>query len=132
MLKVAPVTQTYVAPVINDCCCTCFTTCVYSQSLYSQPRIYGAKIFLPSFNYKREYDSRCNDPVLKSIMEKNMSDDPTDAKRAIQRAAEKHLGKKFNVICSKSDFSYIAYTDTFCQHSNNYITCYAFNPLPKI
>lgn len=61
-----------------------------------------------------------------------MIDDTAISKRAIQRIAEEKLLKKFNVICSKNDFSYIAYTDTFCQHSNDAITCYAFSPLPEI
>ncbi|MCP9264847.1 CRE-GRL-4 protein [Dirofilaria immitis] len=123
----APKVPTYVAPLINDCCCTCFTSCMYSQT-----RLRGAKIFSAPLSFKPEYDPKCNDPILKSIMEENMFGDPTTAKRDIQRAAEQHLFKKFNVICSEDDFSYIAYTDTFCQHSNNYITCYAFNPLPEI
>ncbi len=61
-----------------------------------------------------------------------MTEDATTSKRSIQRAAEEKLFKKFNVICSESDFSYIAYTDTFCQHSNDDITCYAFSPYSGI
>ncbi|EFO26408.2 hypothetical protein LOAG_02083 [Loa loa] len=118
---------TYAVPVINDCCCTCITPCVNSQM-----RIHGAKIFSASLAVDLEHDSKCNNPVLQSIMEENMADDATIAKRAIQREAEKKLFKKFNVICSEDDFSYIAYTDTFCQHSNDDITCYAFSPLLEI
>lgn len=36
---------------------------------------------------------------------------------------------KINVICSKADFSYIAYTEKYCQASKNNVTCYAFKPL---
>lgn len=62
-------------------------------------------------------------------MLQNLSKDPTLTKRAIQRAAEEKLSGRFNVICSKSDFSYVAYTDTFCQVSNGDMTCYAFKPI---
>uniref|UniRef100_A0A0R3RYN5 Ground-like domain-containing protein n=1 Tax=Elaeophora elaphi TaxID=1147741 RepID=A0A0R3RYN5_9BILA len=123
--EVAP-QPTYTTPVINDCCCTCTTPCVYSQM-----RIHGAKIFSASLDTDLEHDSKCNNPVLKSIMEEKMSSDTTASKRAIQRTAEEKLFKKFNVICSENDFSYIAYTDTFCQHTNYNITCYAFSPLPE-
>uniref|UniRef100_A0A915PQL2 Ground-like domain-containing protein n=1 Tax=Setaria digitata TaxID=48799 RepID=A0A915PQL2_9BILA len=118
---------TYTVPVINDCCCTCVTPCVYSQV-----RVHGAKIFSPLLATDVEYESKCNDANLKSIMEEHMTEDPTATKRAIQQAAEEKLFKKFNVICSKSDFSYVAYTDTFCQHSNDDVTCYAFKPLPEL
>lgn len=57
-----------------------------------------------------------------------MSKDPTKTKRAIQKAVEKSFGGNFNVICSKSDFSYVTYTNTFCQASNDDVTCYAFKP----
>ncbi|VDM85672.1 unnamed protein product [Strongylus vulgaris] len=59
----------------------------------------------------------------------NMTTDPTISKRAIQKAAEEKLLGKFNVICAKGDFSYIAYTETFCQASNEDVTCYAFKPM---
>ncbi|EJW70303.1 hypothetical protein WUBG_18791, partial [Wuchereria bancrofti] len=57
-------TPTYTIPVINDCCCTCVTPCMYSQM-----RIHGAKIFSASLVADLEDHSKCNDPVLKSIME---------------------------------------------------------------
>ncbi|CAG9536319.1 unnamed protein product [Cercopithifilaria johnstoni] len=117
---------TYTTPAINDCCCTCVIPCTPSQM-----RVHGAKIFSTSLVTDVEYDSKCNNPVLKSIMEENIMDDITISKRDIQRVAEEKLFKKFNVICSENDFAYIAYTDTFCQHSKNDISCYAFSPLPE-
>ena len=66
---------------------------------------------------------------FKYIFLQNITRDPTISKRAIQKAAEEKLFGKFNVICAKGDFSYVAYTETFCQHSNDDVTCYAFRPM---
>lgn len=55
-----------------------------------------------------------------------MGADTAEAKRNIMKAAEKEFNAKFNVICSKADFSYVAHTNTFCQLTNTEITCYAF------
>uniref|UniRef100_A0A914MFK1 Ground-like domain-containing protein n=1 Tax=Meloidogyne incognita TaxID=6306 RepID=A0A914MFK1_MELIC len=33
------------------------------------------------------------------------------------------------VICAKGEFSYVAYTDTFCQSSLGNVTCYAYRSL---
>lgn len=57
-----------------------------------------------------------------------MTSDPSISKRAIQKAAEEKLFSKVNVICAKGDFSYVAYTETYCQHANDHITCYVFKP----
>ena len=56
----------------------------------------------------------------------NLSPDTAMAKRNIMQAAQKAFKAKFNVICSKADFSYVAHTKTFCQITNDDITCYAF------
>ncbi|EPB75492.1 ground-like domain protein [Ancylostoma ceylanicum] len=63
------------------------------------------------------------------VTRRNMTSDPTISKRAIQKAAEEKLLGKFNVICAKGDFTYIAYTETYCQASNEDVTCYAFKPI---
>ncbi|PIO63060.1 ground-like domain protein [Teladorsagia circumcincta] len=78
---------------------------------------------------EEEMEATCNNKKLRVIIEDNMTTDPTISKRAIQKAAEEKLRGKFNVICAKGDFTYIAYTDTFCQASNEDVTCYAFKPM---
>uniref|UniRef100_A0A0K0DNN4 Ground-like domain-containing protein n=1 Tax=Angiostrongylus cantonensis TaxID=6313 RepID=A0A0K0DNN4_ANGCA len=101
----APVFQ-YVAPPAVDCCCQCAVPCRY-----------------------RNRRHRTHVKTTKSSTRHNMTTDPTISKRAIQKAAEEKLFGKFNVICAKGDFTYIAYTDTFCQASNEDMSCYAFKPL---
>lgn len=59
----------------------------------------------------------------------NLTKDATIAKRSIQKAIEEKFSAKFNVICANGDFSYVAYTETYCQTSNDDVTCYAFKPL---
>ncbi|KAH7700232.1 GRL-4 protein, partial [Aphelenchoides avenae] len=76
-----------------------------------------------------EEDPQCNSEKLRNIIEENITKDPTISKRAIQSAAEEKLFAKINVICAKSDFSYVAYTDTYCQATSGDVTCYAFRPL---
>lgn len=71
-------------------------------------------------------DPTCNSNKLKDIMQTHMNADTAAAKRNIMKAAEKEFNAKFNVICSKADFSYVAHTNTFCQLTSNEITCYAF------
>ncbi|KAI6218699.1 Ground-like domain-containing protein [Aphelenchoides fujianensis] len=65
---------------------------------------------------------------LRAIILENITDDATISKRAIQAAAEEKLFAKINVICGREDFSYLVYTETFCQATNEEsgITCYAF------
>ncbi|PIO67726.1 ground-like domain protein [Teladorsagia circumcincta] len=81
---------------------------------------------------EEEMEATCNNKKLRVIIEDNMTTDPTISKRAIQKAAEEKLRGKFNVICAKGDFTYIAYTDTFCQASNEDVTCYAFKPILRL
>lgn len=61
-------------------------------------------------------------------MKDNMSGNSGDSKRAIQKAAEKRLFGKFDVICGTGEFSYVVNTDFFCQQRVGDMTCYAFRP----
>ncbi|VDM41682.1 unnamed protein product [Toxocara canis] len=65
---------------------------------------------------------------LRSVIEQlsTMSSDTTESKMAVQKAAENHFHKTFNVLCAKGDFAYFAYTETFCQITKADTTCYAF------
>ncbi|KHN82938.1 hypothetical protein Tcan_14219 [Toxocara canis] len=71
-------------------------------------------------------DPLCNSAELRRIMETTMSSDTTESKMAVQKAAENHFHKTFNVLCAKGDFAYFAYTETFCQITKADTTCYAF------
>ncbi|CAJ0603667.1 unnamed protein product [Cylicocyclus nassatus] len=124
----APVFQQYVAPPpAVDCCCRCAVPCRFARARYRH-KTHGSKIFAAE-SLEEEEEATCNNKKLKVIIEDNMTTDPTISKRAIQKAAEEKLFGKFNVICAKGDFSYIAYTETFCQASNEDVTCYAFKPM---
>jgi len=91
-------------------------------------RSHGARIF-SAMAVEMSEDPTCNSEKLKTIIEENISSsDPTASKRAIQTAAEEKLFSKINVICAKGDFSYVAYTDSYCQASSGEVTCYAFRP----
>ncbi|VDN01198.1 unnamed protein product [Thelazia callipaeda] len=71
--------------------------------------------------------SQCNDEKLRVVMESQITTDVTSAKRRIQAAAEAHFGVTFNVICSTKSFSFLLYTEKYCQASRGSVTCYAFN-----
>ncbi|KAF8375403.1 grl-4, partial [Pristionchus pacificus] len=116
-----PSLPSYATP-FNDCCCRCGRPC----SFRAMARMHGSKTFKTS---DVEEDPQCNHRKLKEIMEDNLTSDPSIAKRAIQKAAEEKLEGKFNVICAKGDFTYVAYTEKYCQASNDDVTCYAFSPM---
>ncbi|TMS38258.1 hypothetical protein L596_005023 [Steinernema carpocapsae] len=121
----APVYQpAYVMPPSNDCCCQCNRPCHYR----ARARSHGARIFSAPVAEVEE-DPTCNSQKLRALMEDNITRDPSISKRAIQKAVEEKLFGKYNVICAKGDFSYVAYTETYCQTSNDDVTCYAFRPL---
>ncbi|KAI6236473.1 Ground-like domain-containing protein [Aphelenchoides besseyi] len=111
---------TYVAPPTNDCCCQCQSSCKYR----GRARTHGSRIF--SALTTVEEDPTCNSEKLRAIIEENITDDPTISKRAIQAAAEEKLFAKINVICGREDFSYLVYTEHFCQATVGELTCYAF------
>ncbi|KAE9556641.1 hypothetical protein FO519_000047 [Halicephalobus sp. NKZ332] len=121
----APVIPSYQPPpAFNDCCCQCGSQCRYRSM---RARTHGSRIF-SALSFDMEEDPTCNNEKLRSVIEENITKDPTISKRAIQKAAEERLGGKINVICAKSDFSYVAYTETYCQASSGEVTCYAFKP----
>ncbi|KAI6187127.1 Ground-like domain-containing protein [Aphelenchoides besseyi] len=115
-----PMMPTYVSPPSNDCCCQCQSSCKYR----GRARTHGSRIF--SALTTVEEDPTCNSEKLRAIIEENITDDPTISKRAIQAAAEEKLFAKINVICGREDFSYLVYTEHFCQATVGELTCYAF------
>ncbi|CAJ0568573.1 unnamed protein product, partial [Mesorhabditis spiculigera] len=117
----------YVAPPANDCCCRCGTPCAFKAR---RARTMGSKLFeLGSHDEEEELDPTCSSKKLKQVLSEFMTNDPSESKRAVQREAEARLFGKFNVICAAGDFSYVAYTDTYCQASTGDVTCYVFRPM---
>ncbi|KAI6217570.1 Ground-like domain-containing protein [Aphelenchoides fujianensis] len=116
-----PQMPVYAPPPSNDCCCQCGRSCKYNRAKTHGSRIYSALTAI-------QEDPTCNSEKLRAIILENITDDATISKRAIQAAAEEKLFAKINVICGREDFSYLVYTETFCQATNEEsgITCYAF------
>ncbi|CAI2353297.1 unnamed protein product [Caenorhabditis sp. 36 PRJEB53466] len=86
---------------------------------------------------KREDDpagspSNCNSEELRKIIETKIDRVTAIAKRRIQEEAESTLGGRFNVICARGDFSYVANTELFCQHSVGDVTCFLFKQLSDV
>uniref|UniRef100_A0A1I7Z077 Ground-like domain-containing protein n=1 Tax=Steinernema glaseri TaxID=37863 RepID=A0A1I7Z077_9BILA len=88
----------------NDCCCQCQNPCRFR----SRARTHGSKIF-SARTAEVEEDPTCNSEKLRTLIEENITRDPSISKRAIQKAVEEKLFGKFNVICAKGDFSYVAF-----------------------
>ncbi|KAL7079099.1 hypothetical protein ACQ4LE_001211 [Meloidogyne hapla] len=110
----------------NDCCCQCSTPCRYMGRV----RTHGSQIFSAPTEDQKDDDPTCNSRKLRIAIQENIiGDDPNTSKRAIQKIAEEKLFAKINVICAKGEFSYIAYTDTFCQSSFGNVTCYAYRSI---
>ncbi|VDD97040.1 unnamed protein product [Enterobius vermicularis] len=72
-------------------------------------------------------DPFCNDEALKALMLRNINENITDSKRAVQKEAELQFVQKFNVICANSSFSYVVHSDKYCQVSAKGVNCYAFS-----
>ncbi|CAJ0930869.1 unnamed protein product, partial [Mesorhabditis belari] len=120
-----PVFQQYTQPPANDCCCRCGSPCAFRAR---RAKTLGSKLFDLSHD-EEDLDPTCSSKKLRQVLIDNMTTDPSSTKRAVQKAAEEKLFGKFNVICAAGDFSYVAYTDTYCQHSNGDVTCYVFRPM---
>uniref|UniRef100_A0A915B7C0 Ground-like domain-containing protein n=1 Tax=Parascaris univalens TaxID=6257 RepID=A0A915B7C0_PARUN len=110
----------------NICCVTCIIPCMMRAR---KRRDVSAQNFTAALNTIVD-DATCNNLKLKSVMDENMSEkDPKMAMMKVRKAIEKKLPGKYSVICANGDFSYTAYTDSFCQTRNDPLTCYAFKPL---
>uniref|UniRef100_A0A1I7YL95 Ground-like domain-containing protein n=1 Tax=Steinernema glaseri TaxID=37863 RepID=A0A1I7YL95_9BILA len=59
----------------------------------------------------------------------NTTQDVSESKRKIQKAAQEALESRVDVVCGRGEFSYTVHTDTFCLESVEDVTCYAFKPL---
>ncbi|KAL3089995.1 hypothetical protein niasHS_006447 [Heterodera schachtii] len=114
----------------NDCCCGCASPCSFRAAF---AKVHGARIFsAPNAgedDAEEEEDPTCNNEKLRQAINEHITSDPSESKRAIQKAAEAKLFAKINVICANGEFSYVAYTDAYCQATSGSVTCYAFRPL---
>uniref|UniRef100_A0A1I7XSJ2 Ground-like domain-containing protein n=1 Tax=Heterorhabditis bacteriophora TaxID=37862 RepID=A0A1I7XSJ2_HETBA len=63
---------------------------------------------------------------LDNCISQNMTGTAKEAKMAIIDAAERDMGGRFTVICANGQFSYLTTTNTYCLHTQNNLTCYAF------
>ncbi|VDM14316.1 unnamed protein product [Wuchereria bancrofti] len=71
-------------------------------------------------------DTKCNSKELKELMLKNISDNSSASKRAINDRAEEKFGGSIDVICSKGHFSYVYSSNLYCEAMKGNITCIAF------
>ncbi|KAI6236787.1 Ground-like domain-containing protein [Aphelenchoides besseyi] len=70
--------------------------------------------------------SRCNNEQLKSLMEKQMTESPSIAKRKIQQVANRQFNATFDVICSRSNFSYSVNSQIWCEIHTQDLICFSF------
>ncbi|KAE9555639.1 hypothetical protein FO519_001110 [Halicephalobus sp. NKZ332] len=71
-------------------------------------------------------DSLCNNPTIRKIILKNLSEDPAVSKAAIHSEVKARLGGEYVVVCSQGSFSFIADTHNYCIDGSNNQTCYVF------
>uniref|UniRef100_A0A0N5CB04 Ground-like domain-containing protein n=1 Tax=Strongyloides papillosus TaxID=174720 RepID=A0A0N5CB04_STREA len=110
-------------PPINDCCCNCAAPCAFNIQRSHLRSAFASKTF------NAPQDPKCNQKELKLIIRKYISDDLDISKRLIQKAAQEQLEKKYNVICGNGTFSFVVFSDSFCQHTVDNVTCYVFHPI---
>uniref|UniRef100_A0A8R1E212 Ground-like domain-containing protein n=1 Tax=Caenorhabditis japonica TaxID=281687 RepID=A0A8R1E212_CAEJA len=77
-------------------------------------------------------NTKCNAEELRRIIKSKIDRVTAIAKRRIQEEAESTMGGRFNVICARGDFSYVANTELFCQHSVGDVTCFLFKQLSDV
>ncbi|KAM3716145.1 Nonribosomal peptide synthetase [Dirofilaria immitis] len=104
----------------NDCCKRCSDANCMTRN--SNKIMFAANIH----KSRRNRGTNCKNKYLGKLMITNIKRDPTRSKRAIQRAAEKKFAVRFNVICSKNDFSYVTHTTDYCEVFSRGTVCYAF------
>ncbi|CAO4376465.1 unnamed protein product [Caenorhabditis nigoni] len=134
----API-MTCTPPPVQACCNTC-GTCKGRRKrrhLMLSNATYVAS-HDPVRRVKREDDTeaasdgRCNSEELRKIIENKIDRVTAIAKRRIQEEAESTMGGRFNVICARGDFSYVANTELYCQHSVGDVTCFLFKQLSDV
>ncbi|VDM48892.1 unnamed protein product [Toxocara canis] len=71
--------------------------------------------------------NNCNELELKRIIEQNIDvNDASVSKRRIQKVTESRFEGTFDVVCSRSEFSYLINSDTFCEGGKGEIACLVF------
>uniref|UniRef100_A0A1I7XU88 Ground-like domain-containing protein n=1 Tax=Heterorhabditis bacteriophora TaxID=37862 RepID=A0A1I7XU88_HETBA len=75
---------------------------------------------------QQQHETKCNSQLLKELMLNNMSDNSSESKRKINRAAEAKFGGSVDVICSRGHFSYVFSSNLYCEASKRLVTCIAF------
>lgn len=74
---------------------------------------------------------KCNSERIRHIIKKARGRNSGALKRNIQALAERTLGARYNVVCARSDFSYISNTEEFCQERVHGNTCYVFKQIAR-
>uniref|UniRef100_A0A0N4ZR92 Ground-like domain-containing protein n=1 Tax=Parastrongyloides trichosuri TaxID=131310 RepID=A0A0N4ZR92_PARTI len=113
---------TFFPPPINDCCCNCMSPCQFNVQRSHLRSAFGSRTF------NAPQDPKCNQKELRLIIRKYISKDLDTSKRMIQKAAQEKLEKKYNVICGDGTFSFVVFSDSFCQDTVEDVTCYVFHP----
>uniref|UniRef100_A0A914DRT3 Ground-like domain-containing protein n=1 Tax=Acrobeloides nanus TaxID=290746 RepID=A0A914DRT3_9BILA len=79
---------------------------------------------------QKPFDPFCSNEELREIMLRNIhgssKQDSADSKRAISREAIRRFRSGYDVICGLGDFTYLAYTRTWCEAKVGDIKCFAF------
>ncbi|KHN89147.1 hypothetical protein Tcan_10298 [Toxocara canis] len=110
----------------HDCCFQCVPSTCTKRFHHSRRHKRSPTEESATEITKVDADPACNSEKLRAIMESAITNDTSESKRNIQKAAEEAFKSDFNVICAKGAFSYVTHTDTYCQISKPNVTCYAF------
>ncbi|VDN20667.1 unnamed protein product [Gongylonema pulchrum] len=100
-------------PLMNTCCVGCPNPCSFRRKRDTPGMSSNSTVL--------KEDPVCNNTLLKKIMAKKITPDPSSSQKLIAEEA-----KSYNVLCATGDLSYAAYTDDFCQITKDNVVCYAF------
>ncbi|CAB3398087.1 unnamed protein product [Caenorhabditis bovis] len=121
---------------------TCCNSCNSCKSKRAKREILSNATFVAEFDKiatrgreKRKTSTEanlCNSEELRTIIEQKIDRITAIAKRRIQDEAELKLNGRFNVICTRGDFSYLVSTELYCQHTVADVTCFVFKQLSDV
>ncbi|CAI2353609.1 unnamed protein product [Caenorhabditis sp. 36 PRJEB53466] len=77
-------------------------------------------------------DAKCNDESLQEIMQDAMTPSLSTSKMVISERATRDFGTPFDVICARGHFSYYVEASTYCEVTQNDVTCFAYRSSANI
>uniref|UniRef100_A0AC34QY03 Ground-like domain-containing protein n=1 Tax=Panagrolaimus sp. JU765 TaxID=591449 RepID=A0AC34QY03_9BILA len=74
----------------------------------------------------KDADQKCNSEELRQLIIENITENSSESKHKVNKAAEIKFGGTMDVICSRGHFSYVYSSNFYCEAAKGEVTCIAF------